>query len=194
MALDDPHIRQEVLSNIVEGAVMGAVVCLKGPAATVNIANAGRSRNGEQKANNRSADARRLQSQHDFLMQILMTIQSCKGFVVIVASARNPVLAFHLVRTSISVLSLAELDIHSCRWIGIGDSCHSLHVATNFALAGSKAIAPSTHVEGCDQAIALKVKTRGFKRDRRPHVGAHDTGTGLKDLGKVVMLLSLIHI
>ena len=82
------------------------------------------------------------------------------------------------------------MDIHSCRWIGVGDSCHSLHVATNLSL--SSAIAPSTHVEGCDQAIALKVKTRGFKRDRRPHVGAHDTGTGLKDLGKVVMLKAFV--
>ena len=123
-------------------------------------------------------------------MQILMTIQSCKGFVVIVASTRNPVWTYHWVLTSISVLSLTELDIHSCRWIGLGDTCHSLHVATNFALAGSKAIAPSTHVEGCDQAIALKVKKRGFTK--RPHAGTHDSGTGLKDLGKVVMLKAFV--
>ena len=37
--LDDPHIRHEILVNITEGAVMGVIVGLKGPAATALVAN-----------------------------------------------------------------------------------------------------------------------------------------------------------
>ena len=40
VALDDPHSRHAMLVNITAGAVMGAVVGLKGPAATARVTNA----------------------------------------------------------------------------------------------------------------------------------------------------------
>ena len=39
VALDDTHDRHETIANITEGAVMGAIVGLKGPGSTAEIAN-----------------------------------------------------------------------------------------------------------------------------------------------------------
>ena len=49
VALNDMHVRHEVLANITEGTVMGAVVILKGPSASVKAANVTRARDKEIK-------------------------------------------------------------------------------------------------------------------------------------------------
>ena len=148
MALDDPHIQTEVLANITEGAVMGAIIGLKGPSATAKAANMSRSRDRETRGR-REQDTRMVQAEHAFLVQIMMIIKACQGFVVMTASARNVIWQFHSVRTFISALKLTEFDVHSCRWLG--RHCFSLRIATNLEIAIGGL---STHIAECDKAIA----------------------------------------
>ena len=75
VALDDPHIRNEILTNITEGAVMGVVVGLKGPASSAKVANAAR-RCGNETTGRREQDTPKVQAEYDFLTLVLLTIKS----------------------------------------------------------------------------------------------------------------------
>ena len=91
-------------------AIMGALIGLQGPTAPAVIANQARARNDERKQDGRRHDdTRRAARQHAYLLEIMMTIQAFKGFLVLHASARNDIWKFNSVR---SWLNIPELDFH----------------------------------------------------------------------------------
>ena len=90
VSLNDPHVRHEVLANVVEGTIMGAIVCLKGPAASARAANMANARDNNRKAmGSRDQGTRTKAIEHAFLLELMMTIHACDGFLVLTASARN---------------------------------------------------------------------------------------------------------
>ena len=96
VSLDDLHARHEVLANIIEGTIMGALIGLRGPSSTALIANQSRSRNNERKQDGRRQDdTRRVARQHEYLTEIMKAIQAFKGFTVLHASARNDIWKFN---------------------------------------------------------------------------------------------------
>ena len=185
VALDDPHIRNEILTNITEGAVMGVVVGLKGPASSAKFANAAR-RRGNETTGRREQDTRKVQAEYDFLTLVLLTIKSCQGFIVVAASARNVIWTSHSVRTIVSTLPLTTFDIHSCLWLGV--DCFAMRIATNLEVdTGSL----STHHHNCGELIELKIRKRGFKM-HKPVAECDDVKTRLIDLSKAVMLKAFV--
>ena len=117
MSSEDSHIRHEVLANVVEGTIMGAIIGLKGPHTSARVANRARSRNVESKAEaHGDHDTRKVYRTHMFLLELMTTLQSCECFLTLYASARNDIWKFNFVKSLLNIhaLDFHVFEIHTC--------------------------------------------------------------------------------
>ena len=160
--LQDAHSRHEVLANATEGAVMGIVVVLSGPGSSAVAANAGRSRDKKKRLTH--LDTRQQSRQHAYLLELLSTVDSCKGFVVIMASDRNDAWKQNGIMSTIANQKLQFIvsDFHRCVLCDTDSRCRTLRIATILPVDSSAL--HRDHISTCPGKLWRSSRKKGKQR------------------------------
>ena len=90
--LEDGSGRFETLARIAEGSVMGLVVGLRGPGATIWSKQ-------KEKRKSKQAQSMKLVHSQQCLLELVETVDSSRGFVIFVGSCMNKAWEFHNLQT-----------------------------------------------------------------------------------------------
>ena len=202
----DAPSHDNVLTTITEGGVMGIMVGLSGfgdPAQDSHKLRSFRKKpEGGSRQKRREDDTRNRSRLHAQLMEIMMTVLSCGGFVIMFASPRNDAWNYNFVRQLLGAFrdQLTILDVHSCRILGPEDTCVSIRVATTLSIDVEKyntshhASCSFSHADKKSKQLTIVKGHEQRSDDGGDLTVASDTKAKLRALGQELVKSTLLPI